>query len=62
MRSPRQGADTLVHAVLAPELEGRGGLYLENSQIRTAHSFCLNLENQVKLWQKSCEVCEVNPL
>ena len=62
MRSPRQGGDTLVHAAVSPELEGRGGLYLENSQVRTPSSFCRNLENQVKLWQLSCELCEVTPL
>ena len=62
MRSPKEGADTLIHAAVAPEIEGKGGLYLENSQIRTPSEFCRNFENQVKMWQKSCELCGVNPL
>ena len=54
-----QGGDTLVHAATAPEIEGKGGLYLENSQIYTPSTFSRNLENQVNLWNKSCEACSI---
>ena len=33
MKSIEQGAATTVWACVAPELEGKGGLYLENCQI-----------------------------
>ena len=60
MKSPEQGGDTLVHAAIAPELETKGGFYLENSQVYTPNSFCRNLENQLKLWNISCELCGIN--
>lgn len=60
MKTPKQGGDTLVHAATAPELNGKGGLYLENSKIAKASSFSRNLENQVNLWNKSCEACSIN--
>ena len=57
MKTPEQGGDTLVHAAVGPDLENTdGGLYLENSQAYTPSSFCRNLENQLKLWNKSCEL------
>lgn len=59
MKSPEQGGDTLVHAALAPELEGKGGLYLENSHIATPSSFTRNLEHQIKMWKRSCDACQI---
>jgi len=60
MKTPEQGGDTLVHAAVGPDLENTdGGLYLENSQAYTPSSFCRNLENQLKLWNKSCELCGI---
>jgi len=59
MKSPEQGGDILVHAATAPDIEGKGGLYLENSQIYTPSTFSRNLENQVNLWNKSCEACSI---
>ena len=57
MKTPEQGGDTLVHASVDPGLENtEGGLYLENSQDYTPISFCRNLENHLKLWNKSCEL------
>lgn len=60
MKSPEQGGDTLVHAALSPELEGKGGLYLENSQEATPSSFSRNIENQIKMWNASCQACGIS--
>lgn len=59
MKTPKQGGDTLVHAVAAPEIEGKGGLYFENSQEYTPKHFTRVLLNQVKLWNYSCEACNI---
>ena len=60
MKNVTQGGDTLVHATIAPELEGVGGKYLENSQIYTPATFSSSFENQLKMWHKSCEACGIN--
>ena len=59
MKSPKQGGDTLVHAAVAPELEGKSGLYLENSKIRTPSAYSRNIENQVKMFKASCQLCGI---
>jgi hypothetical protein len=59
MKSPDQGGETLVHAAVSPDLEGKGGLYLENSKERQSTSFTRNIENQLKLWNISCELCKI---
>ena len=60
MKTPEQGGDTLVHAAASPQLEAKGGHYLENSHIAMSASFSSNLENQVKMFNKSCEACGIN--
>ena len=37
LKTPQQGAATQVWAAVSPELEGRGGLYLENCAIGEEH-------------------------
>jgi len=51
-KTPSQGADGLVYASLAPELEqyAGNGIYLENCQIVTPSSLALDVELQNKLW------------
>ena len=53
------GGDTLVHAATDPEIEGKGGLYFENSQVYTPKYFTRVLKNQGKLWNYSCEACSI---
>ena len=53
------GGDTLVHAATDPEIEGKGGLYFENSQVYTPKYFTRVLKNQGKLWNYSCEACNI---
>ena len=60
MKSAKQSSDTLVHAVVAPELEGIGAKYLENSQITTPGAFSRDLANQAEMWKKSCELCGIS--
>ena len=55
MKTAPQGGDTVVYASISPEIEGEGGLYLENGRPRTPSSFVRSLENQVKLWKTSCQ-------
>lgn len=59
MKTPKQGGDTLVHAALSPELDGKSGLYLENSKIRTPSGYSRNIENQVKMFKASCQLCGI---
>ena len=52
MKSPEQGGDTLVHAVVDPELSRQGGgLHLENHRQARVSSFCQDRHNQVKIFQ-----------
>jgi hypothetical protein len=62
-KSVEAGAATSVYAATAPELEGRGGLYLEDCHIAavndapSAHdgvaSYALDAGNAERLWQVS---------
>ena len=59
MKSPTQGGDSIVHASLSRDLEGQGGLYLENSRPRTPSAFVQSIENQAALWSKSLELTDI---
>jgi len=67
-KSVEAGAATSVFAASAPELEGRGGLYLENCHVENCHvaalndaadaldgakSYALDPENAERLWEVS---------
>ncbi len=56
MKSPSQGADTILHASVSPSLEGMGGLYLENSRAAEPSSFSIRLDHQSKMWSTSLEM------
>ncbi len=45
-----QGGETIVYAALSPEIEGDSGMYLDNSTAADPCAFCLDDENQKKLW------------
>jgi len=59
MKTAEQGADTLVHAALDPELAGSlatSELYLENCRPARTSSFVKKLDNHVKLWNVTCSM------
>ena len=62
MKTASQGGDTLVYAALATELDNAKtvGLYLENSRLTETSSFAASLENQAKLWEKSCKMLKIS--
>ncbi|EHK42501.1 hypothetical protein TRIATDRAFT_86611 [Trichoderma atroviride IMI 206040] len=72
-KSPEQGAATSVWAALAKELEGKGGLYLDDCQIAGAHDasktgpqgpgykpWAYNPEGETKLWKMSLELLNLS--
>ena len=60
MKTPEQGGDTVVQAVLDPDLTAQGGgLHLENHRPARVSSFCQSQENQEKLWSKTCALLEI---
>lgn len=75
LKSVEQGASTTVWAAIAPELEGKGGLYLENcdyselkeSSIEAHKSFsgyvkyAIDEEKAMKLWEISKQLLKNNP-
>merc|ERR1719361_2710167 len=56
MKSPDQGGDTIVYAALSPEIEGRGGLYLDNSHPGRVASFADDAANQQRMWDACNEI------
>ena len=59
MKTSKEGSDTLVHACLGKDIEGRSGLYLENSQIFTPSEFVRDEGNQDKLWDLSMKMVKL---
>ena len=59
MKTAEQGGDTLVHAAISSEVEGRGGLYLENFYPARNSSFTSDLSNQNKLFQLTCRLLKI---
>lgn len=65
-KSTEAGAATQVYAATAPELEGRGGVYLEDCHVAEVddsdgasegvRSYALDSENAAKLWKASEEI------
>lgn len=50
IQTPAQGAETIIHACLAPDLEGCGGSYLSNCQETAVNPKASSKEVQNKLW------------
>jgi len=61
MKTASQGGDTIVHGALAPELDTAqtSGKYLENSRLSRVSSFTASLENQSRLWDKTCQMLNI---
>ena len=60
MRTPEQGGDTVVQAVVDPDLPAQGGgLHLENHKPARVSSFCQSKLNQEKLWSNTCALLQI---
>jgi len=57
-KSPAQGADTVCHAALSPELDGVGGLYFENSSKQSPNPRSSDVDLQNKFWDVTKEILE----
>jgi len=57
MKSPAEGADTLVHAAL---LTTKSGLYLENFKPTWNASYVDDVANQETLWNNSCKLLKID--
>ncbi len=53
MRSPEQGADTLIYLASSPEVEGMTGKYLSDRKIITASGQAYDEDLRRKLWEVS---------
>lgn len=60
MKSAKQGSDSIVHAALSKSIEGKGGLYFDNSRTKEPSGFVRSLENQAKMWRASMEMLEIS--
>jgi hypothetical protein len=58
-QTPTQGAETIVHACLAPALEGCGGSYLSNCRETAVSREADDQEVQDKLWSIMLSLIEV---
>jgi len=58
-QTPKQGAETIVHACLASDLEGCGGSYLSNCQVTPVSPKADDQEVQNKLWSIMLSLIEV---
>jgi hypothetical protein len=59
MKSAKEGGDSVLYAALSSDLEGAGGLYLENSRPHTPSSFVRDPEVQAKTWHVTCNMLNV---
>ena len=53
MRSPEQGADTVIYAAIAPEIEGMTGAYLADRKPITASDLAYDAAARKRLWEES---------
>jgi NAD(P)-dependent dehydrogenase (short-subunit alcohol dehydrogenase family) len=56
MRTPEQGADTLIYLATSPEVEGMTGKYLADRKIKVASDEAYDETLQKKLWEASEEL------
>lgn len=60
MKTPAQGGETVVNATICPqEFSGKKHIYLENSKPAYRSSFTSSVENQAKLWGKTCKMLSI---
>jgi NAD(P)-dependent dehydrogenase (short-subunit alcohol dehydrogenase family) len=56
MRSPEQGADTLIYLASSPEVEGMTGKYLADRKVKTASDAAYDETTRKRLWEASEEL------
>ncbi len=56
MRTPEQGADTVIYLASSPDVEGMTGKYLADRKIKVAADAAYDEGLQKKLWEKSEEL------
>jgi NAD(P)-dependent dehydrogenase (short-subunit alcohol dehydrogenase family) len=56
MRTPEQGADTLIYLASSPEVEGMTGKYLADRKVKVASDAAYDETLQKKLWEASEEL------
>jgi retinol dehydrogenase 14 len=56
MRTPEQGADTLIYLASSPEVEGMTGKYLADRKVKVASNAVYDETLQKKLWEASEEL------
>ncbi len=56
MRSPEQGADTLIYLASSPEVEGMTGKYLSDRKLQTASKVAYDPSARRRLWEASEEL------
>ncbi|XP_064637353.1 dehydrogenase/reductase SDR family member on chromosome X-like [Lineus longissimus] len=61
LKTPRQGADTSLYAALSEDLEGRGGLYLDNCRPVKSANDTYNIQLQRELWFLSLHLTHIDP-
>ena len=59
MLSPSQGGQSILYSALSPTLEGVGGVYVENSQVKEPNAFVKNEKMQQRLWEKTLAVLNI---
>jgi hypothetical protein len=56
MRSPKQGADTLVYLAASPEAEGMTGKYLADRKVKAPSDAAYDQTTRKRLWEASEEL------
>jgi retinol dehydrogenase 14 len=56
MRSPEQGADTIIYLAASPDVEGMTGKYLSDRKLITASDEAYDEDSRAKLWEISEEL------
>ena len=59
MLSPKQGGQSILYSALSPNLEGVGGVYVENSQVKEPNAFAKDVKLQKALWDKTMALLNI---
>ena len=59
-KNAKQGGESIVYAVTSSNIDGIGGLYIDNGRPVRSSSFVNNVGNQTTLWEKSCEILQIS--
>ncbi|CAI9726066.1 Hypothetical predicted protein [Octopus vulgaris] len=59
--TPEQGADTVLHVALSPDLEKQSGGYYENCERATSSKLSNSMQLQQAIWHTTCSVLGIDP-